>query len=114
NVGDGPPARLTAPVPSVPVVPPLPICSVPALTVVAPLYVLAPVSVSVPAPSFVNAPVPLIALATANESLRLNVRAALFTTAPVPSVPIVPPLPIWSVPAEIVVVPPYVFAPVSV
>jgi hypothetical protein len=64
-----------------------------------------PVSVNVPAPSFVSAPVPLIALATVNESLRLNVSVELFTTAPVPRVPVVPPLPICNVPALIVVVP---------
>jgi hypothetical protein len=36
---------------------------------------------------------------------RLNVRALLFSTLSVPSVPVVPPLPICSVPALIVVGP---------
>ncbi len=48
---------VTAPVPSVPVVPPLPTCSVPARMVVAPVLAFAPVKVSVPAPSLVKAPV---------------------------------------------------------
>jgi hypothetical protein len=42
---------------------------------------------------------------TVIASLRLKVSVALFVTAPVPSVPVVPPLPICSVPALIVVVP---------
>ena len=52
-----------APLPSVPLVPPLPSCSVPALIVVVPVYVLVPVKIVVPLPAFVTAPVPLIAFA---------------------------------------------------
>ena len=49
--------------------------------------------------------VPLIALATVIASDRLNVSVALLVTAPVPSVPAVPPAPTCRVPAEIVVMP---------
>jgi hypothetical protein len=49
--------------------------------------------------------------ATEIVSVRLNTSAALSVTAPVPSVPDVPPLPIWSVPPLIVVVPVYELAP---
>ena len=39
------------------------------------------------------------------ELLKLYIRLALSTTAPEPIAPVVVPLPIWSVPALIVVVP---------
>ncbi len=76
-------ALATLPVPSVPVVPPVPICRTPALTVVTPVYVLAEVSASVPAPVVVNPPptpdkTPLRnASTTALPSLVRTVRAAL-------------------------------------
>jgi hypothetical protein len=35
----------------------------------------------------------------------LKARVLLLTTAPVPRVPVVPPVPTWRVPAEMVVVP---------
>ena len=54
---------------------------------------------------FVTEPVPPMSLATVTASLRLNTSEALSVTAPVPSVPAVPPLPICRVPEEIVVVP---------
>ena len=44
-------------------------------------------------------------------SLRLRIRSPLFTTAPEPVVPVVPPSPTCSVPAETVVTPEYVLAP---
>ena len=47
-----------------------------------------------------------------SERLRISVPA--LATLPVPRVPAVPPVPIWSVPAEIVVGPEKVFVPVSV
>src|SRR5882724_10887278 len=53
-------------------------------------------------------------LATVIAFERLNVRSALFVTAPVPSEPVAPPPPMLRDPAEIVVVPEYVLAPVSV
>ena len=55
--------------------------------------------------SLIDLPVPLITLATVIALLRLKSATPLLTTAPVPSVPVVPPLPICSVPALIVVVP---------
>ena len=57
---------------------------------------------------------PPIALETVAVSERSKVRFALSVTAPVPSVPEVPPLPICNVPEVIVVGPEYVLAPVSV
>ena len=45
---------------------------------------------------------------------RFIARALLSTTLPVPSVPVVPPAPTCNVPALIVVVPVYVFVPLSV
>ena len=93
-------------VPSVPVVPPLPICKVPALMVVEPLQSLLAVSVVVPVPAWVTVPVPeILALTTKALSLRLKTRAPLSVMAPVPMVPDVPPLPICKVPALMVVVP---------
>ena len=96
---------VTAPDPSVPVVPAAPICRVPALIVVVPEYVLVPVSVVVPAPACTRLPLPLITLATVNALLRLNLSVALSVTAPVPSVPAAPPAPTSRVPALTVVVP---------
>ena len=66
---------------------------------------MAPVKVRVPAPSLVKVPVPLMALAAVKLSDRLMVKAALLTTAPEPSVPVVLPEPICKVPAVMVVVP---------
>ena len=66
---------------------------------------LVPVSVVVPAPNWVNVPVPVMFCPSVNASLRLMRRAALFVMVPLPSVPVVPPLPTCSVPALIVVVP---------
>ena len=64
-----------------------------------------PVRLVVPAPTWFTVPVPEMALATVNASDRLKARTLLLTTAPVPRAPVVPPLPMPSVPAEIVVVP---------
>ncbi len=58
------------------------------------------------APDCVTLPVPLMALVTSYEGarpLRLKTKAALLTTAPVPSSPVVVLLPICKIPAEIVV-----------
>jgi len=44
-------------------------------------------------------------LANVRVSLRLNASVALSMTSPVPIVPAVPPMPIWRVPASMVVVP---------
>jgi hypothetical protein len=60
---------------------------------------------SLPVPSCCSPPVPLIALATVKVSERLKARVALLTTLPLPSVPAVPPLPIWRMPPLMVVVP---------
>ncbi len=59
----------------------------------------------VPLPSTLICPVPLMTLLTVNESERLKARTPSFITDPLPGVPDVPPLPIWSVPASIEVVP---------
>ena len=64
-----------------------------------------PVRVVVPVPSLVSAPVPEMSLAMVRVSVRLICRVALLTTAPVPRVPVAPPAPTLSVPAEMVVMP---------
>ena len=86
--------------------------SVPALTVVLPLIPLTPDSVNVPAPFFVSVPVPLITPAYVTLSDRFQTKAALFTMSAVTE-PDVPPLPICTVPALLVILPENVFAPVS-
>src|SRR5436305_1913825 len=75
----------------------------PLLMVVAPPYD-PPDKVTVPVAT-ATAPVPLIELVTVVASVRLNDSVALSVTVPVPSVPVVPALPIWRAPAEIVVAP---------
>ena len=87
-----------------PLVPPLPICSVPALIVVMPAYVLFAVKTRMLAPLLVSAPLPLITPSNVTVSLRLKLSVALSTTSPSIE-PVVPPLPICSVPA-LTVVPP--------
>ena len=62
--------------------------------------------VTVPLPCWVKLPVPEITLAIEMSSDRLKINEALLTTLPAPNVPLVPPLPICSAPAEMVVVPP--------
>ena len=79
--------------------------NVPPLIVVAPVYVLLAVSVRVLPPSLVRLPVPPMVLATVMASDRLNTKAPLLVTVPVPKLPSVPPAPICNVPALIVVVP---------
>ena len=81
------------------------IAMVPALIPVLPLKGLAPVSVSVPAPSLMSVPEPLIAPSNVRLPARLITSTPLFTTLPLPSVPVVPPLPTCKVPALIVVPP---------
>ena len=67
---------------------------------------MSPVRLVVPVPIWFSAPVPEMALATVMASERLNASVPpLVTTAPVPRVPMVPPLPTWRVPSVIVVVP---------
>ena len=73
-----------------------------------------PEIVVVPVPACVTDPVPEIALLTVIASLRLKARAASSVTLPEPKEPLVPPLPIRSVPAVIVVAPVYVFVPLNV
>jgi hypothetical protein len=95
--------RLSEPVPE-PLV--LLTISVPVLTVVPPVKVLLPVSVSVPAPFFLRAPVPEIMVDTVRASLRLIANVPLLLMPLVEEIaPLVPPAPICSVPALIVVVP---------
>ncbi len=71
-------------------------------------------SVVVPVPACVTAPKLLMLFATASALLRLNTRVAMSVTAPVPSVPVAPPLPICSVPSLRVVMPELRFAPVKI
>ena len=81
-----------------------------------PVYVLAPERVSVPLPFLINDPDPLITPEYAYALLRLMMRVPLlvmFDEAG-PKLPVVPPLPICSVPAEMVVVPVYVLSPVKI
>ena len=99
------PLFATLPPPSEPVVPALPICNAPAEIVVVPAYVFAPVRVVVPEPTCVTEPVPEIALATDRALVRLKSKAALLTTLPEPSDPVVPVLPICKAPPLMVVVP---------
>ena len=95
-----------APVPRLPVVPPLPTCSVPAVMLVVPVYVLLAARMVVPDPACVRLPVPVIVAPTVVTALRLKVRLALsVTAAAVPRLPVVPPLPTCNVPALIVVLP---------
>ena len=97
------------------VTPPLPseetLKVVPALIVATPVKVFAPVSVKVPPPEKVSDPAPLKRLATETAPERLKARAALFTMAPEPAVPVTPPAPTCSVPAVIVRVPEKELAP---
>ena len=79
--------------------------SVPAVTVVAPVYVFAPVRVSVPGPSCVSVPLPLTTCASVTASLRFTIRAPVLLIGPLPTLPVVPPVPSCSVPAAIVVAP---------
>jgi hypothetical protein len=63
------------------------------------------VKVVVPAPLWVKLPVPLIVLARLTASLLFTASEPLLVIAPLPSEPVVPPLPIRSVPALITVPP---------
>ena len=58
-----------------------------------------------PLPACSNEPTPLNKLAKVKMSDRLTNRVPKFETAPVPSVPLVPPEPICRLPALIVVAP---------
>lgn len=69
----------------------------PADSVVPPEQVLVPVSVSVPVPCLTRLPVPLIAYAWVELSDRSKMSVPLSTTAVVIA-PVVPPVPIWSLP----------------
>ena len=78
--------------------------SVPPVTVVVPASPTAPDSVSDPAPDFVSVPVPLMPPPYVVASERLKTTEALLTRFPTID-PVVPPEPIWSVPAVIEVCP---------
>ena len=66
---------------------------------------LAAERVVVPEPVWLTEPVPLMRLETVKLLVRSKLSAALSVTFPVPRLPVVPALPIWSVPALIVVMP---------
>ena len=57
-----------------------------------------------PTPSWTKDPEPLMSFATVELLVRPKLSVALFVTAPEPREPVVP-LPIWSVPAVMVVLP---------
>ena len=95
---------------SAPKSPPAPICNVPASTSVAPVKVFAPERISVPAPNCSNEPVPVIIGAKSVPCVsvleRLKMSVALLVSAPrLDREPLLPPLPISSVPALMVVAP---------
>ena len=75
------------------------------LTKFAVATVLTIIFAAVPEPPCPRAPLPLMALPTVIVSERSNWRLALSVTGPVPSEPVVPPAPICSWPALIVVAP---------
>ena len=79
----------------------------PALTLVVPVYALEPERVSVPAPDLVRLPLPEMVLERVMfPLLRLIASVPLFVMALLEEIePVVPPSPIWSVPALIVVAP---------
>ena len=83
----------------------------PALIVVAPVQVFAPVSVTVPAPFCVSVPFPEMVFDTVRLSERLNTKAALLVTFPVPRFPDVPPMPSCSVPPLRLTLPEKSFTP---
>ncbi len=56
-------------------------------------------------PATVTPPVPLMSLATSSVPVRAKRSVPLFTTSPVPSVPVAPFLPICNVPALMTVGP---------
>jgi len=72
--------------------------------------VFASVKISVP-PVCATVPLPEIALPIVAVPVRLNIRAALFTTPPEPSVPLLDHSPTCSVPTLIMVPPLYVLVP---
>ena len=103
-----PAAIATPPLPRVPPAPPAPTLSVPAAIVVGPVWVLVAVSEVVPLPAWRSVPAPEIAVATVRAaSVRSKARVApeATLTAPLPSVPVEPPLPTLSVPAVTAVAP---------
>ena len=80
-------------VPSEPLVPPLPICSVPWVIVVAPEKLLLAVRIVVPVPSCVSAPAPDSAPARVVEPEVSMMSVPSSKTAPAPSDPPAPPVP---------------------
>ena len=87
---------------------PLPARIVPLDTVMPPEKLFAAPSVSMPLPSFARPPAPDTVPPYVRLSERLKARAAplpTLTGLESESEPVVPPLPIWSTPAETVVVP---------
>ena len=66
---------------------------------------LVPLKTVIPFPAWVSEPVPEMTLATVKLFVRLNTSIPLLMMLPDPRVPVVPPLPICSVPPLTVVVP---------
>ena len=62
---------------------------------------LVPVSVNVPPPCFVTAPVPLMMPEKVEASERLKMSVPLLVSVETHRTPVVPPVPIWSVPPEL-------------
>lgn len=77
----------------------------PAVMFVPPPAEFVPVKLVVPPPIWLMMPEPVTPLPTVIALERLKAKVALLVTAPLPSVPVVPALPICSVPAATVVMP---------
>ena len=74
--------------------------------VVPPVYVSLPASVRMPMPACIRLPLPLMTWGNVTASPWLKTRLPLSNTLLVPPIEApLPPLPTWSVPAEIVVLP---------
>ena len=84
---------------------PLPICKVPPLRVTVPVKELEPVRVNWSLFWATRLPLPLKALGKVRLSVRAKTSVPLSVTAPPGRLPVLPPLPICKVPAEMVVVP---------
>src|ERR1043166_453803 len=79
--------------------------TVPPLTVTPPPKELLPPIVRTLLFNLVTLPLPEMMLATFTLSLRLKISDPLLVTFPLPRLPLVPPAPIWRLPAAIVVAP---------
>ena len=100
-----PPMTMAMPPVRLPLVPPLPSCSVPAEIVVPPREGVAAQQGQKPVPACVRLPLPLMTPPNVEAPGRLKTRTPLSISGPVPKLPATMPLPTCSVPPEIVVPP---------